>query len=123
MLRLRRVAPPALDQRVVEHRFVAVLTRDYDDLVPDARIDDPLAVHLSPKVFLVDPGKRVAGTIHTSPPVAPTDDCNELACLFVVVSCDELGYRPLREPLLRKATTYFRSRPDLFLRIVSPRPM
>jgi hypothetical protein len=26
------VRPPALDQRVVEHRFVVVLARDHDDL-------------------------------------------------------------------------------------------
>jgi hypothetical protein len=35
-------APSALDQRVVEHRLVVVLAGDHDDLVPDARMDDPL---------------------------------------------------------------------------------
>ena len=60
-------------------------------LVSDARIDDPLAVQLSPKAFRVDPGKGVAGAVHTPPAVAPTDDCDEVACPLVVVSCDELG--------------------------------
>jgi hypothetical protein len=36
MVRLPRVAPPALDKRVVEHRFVVVLARDHDEPVPDA---------------------------------------------------------------------------------------
>jgi hypothetical protein len=78
------VAPPALDQRVVEHRSLVVLACDYDDLVPDARKDDPLAVHLSSKAFLVDAGKGVAGAVHTPAPIAPTDDRDEFACLRVV---------------------------------------
>ena len=40
-MRLRRVAPPALDQRVVEHRFAFVLARDDDKLVPGAPVDVP----------------------------------------------------------------------------------
>ena len=90
------MAPPALDQRVVEHGLVIVFARDHRHLVPDAGIDDPLAVKLSSKAFRVDPGKGVAGAIHAPTAVAPTDDCDEVACLLVVVSCDELGERPLR---------------------------
>jgi hypothetical protein len=37
--------------------------RDYDNLVPDAWIDDPVAVHLSSEPFLVDPWKRVTGAV------------------------------------------------------------
>jgi hypothetical protein len=56
MLALRLVWPPALDQRVVEHCLVVVLARDHDDLVPDFQLDDPLAVQLSSKAFLVERG-------------------------------------------------------------------
>src|SRR4029453_12170181 len=80
---------------MVEHRFVVVLARNEGDLVPDARIDDPLAVHLSSKAFLVDPRKCVAGAVHTPPPVAPSDDCDQLACLLLVVSSDVLRQRSL----------------------------
>jgi hypothetical protein len=38
------------DLKTREHRFVVVLARDHHDLVPDFRIDDPLAVQLSSKV-------------------------------------------------------------------------
>src|SRR4029450_137520 len=89
------VAPPALDQRVVEHRFVVVFSRYYDDLVPHARIDDSFAVHLRPKAFPVDPGKPVGDAVHTPTPVAPTDDCDKLASLLVVISCDVLRQRTL----------------------------
>src|SRR5436190_9590092 len=90
------VAPSPLDQRVIEHRFVVVLARDDNDFVPDARIDDPLAVHLSSEAFLVDAGKRVTRAVHTPAPVAPSDDRDELACLLVIVSRDKLGQRLLR---------------------------
>ena len=41
-------------------------------------------------------GKGIAGAVHTPAPVAPADDCDELACRLIVVSCDELGQRLLR---------------------------
>jgi hypothetical protein len=50
------LTPPALDQRVVEHRGVVVLARDRDDLVPNPRIVDALAVHLRSEALLVDRG-------------------------------------------------------------------
>jgi len=71
---------------VVEHRRLVVLARDYDSLVPDARKDDPLAVHLGSKAFLVHVGKGVPGAVHMPAPVAPANDRDELACLLVVVS-------------------------------------
>src|SRR5690348_17965791 len=51
---LSPIAPPALDQRVVEHRRLVVLAYHHDSLVPHARKDHSLAVHLSSKAFLVD---------------------------------------------------------------------
>jgi hypothetical protein len=122
-LRLHRVAPPALDQRVVEHGFVIVFARDHRHLVPDAGIDDPLAVKLSSKAFRVDPGKGVAGAIHAPTAVAPTNDCDEVACLLVVVSCDELGERPLRGSTAQEGDDVLSVAPHLFLRIVSPSPI
>src|SRR5688572_5695225 len=80
---------------MVEHRFVVVLARDHYNLVPDASIDDPLAVHLSSEAILVDAGENVAGPVHAPPPVAPANDCDQLVRLVVVVGCDELGQRLL----------------------------
>src|SRR4029450_10175726 len=76
---LRRVAPPALDHGVVEQCCVLVLACDDDNLVPDARIDDPVAVHLSSEALLVDAGKSVTCAVHTAASVAPTHDPHNLA--------------------------------------------
>jgi len=83
---------------VVENCCIGVLARDYDELVPDARIDDPLAVQLSPEAFSVDARKWVAGAVHAPAAVAPADHRDELACLLVVVGRDELGQRLVRGP-------------------------
>ena len=53
--------------------------------------------------------------MHASALVATPDDSDELARLRVVVSRDELGQRLRGDPLLRKTTTYFRSRPHFFV--------
>src|SRR5215208_3261545 len=113
--RLAREAAPALDQRVIEDRFVVVLARDHHKLVPDAWIDDPLAVDLSSEMFLVNPRKRVAGSIHTPSPVAPTDDRDELTCLLVVVGCHELGQRLLRGSTAQESDDVFPVSPPLLL--------
>jgi hypothetical protein len=68
------VAPSALDQRVVEDGLVVVLASDHDELVSDARIDDPLAVDLRAKAFGVDRGKGITGAIHAPSSVAAADD-------------------------------------------------
>src|ERR1044072_4549377 len=81
---------------MVQNRFVVVFARDGDGLVPDAGIDDPLAVELSPKPFSIDARKRVAGAVHPPASVAPTDHRDELASLLVVVSRDEFGKRLMR---------------------------
>src|ERR1044072_6196118 len=81
---------------MVQNRFVVVFARDGDGLVPDAGIDDPLAVELSPKPFSIDARKRVAGAVHPPASVAPTDHRDELASLLEVVSRDEFGKRLMR---------------------------
>ena len=120
---LRPVAPSTLDEGVVQDRLVVVLPSDHDDLVPGSRVHDSLAVDLGSKALGVDGGERVTRAVHAPPPVAASDYGDELAGLPVVVGCDELDQRLLGDPALRKATTYFRSRPHLFLRTVSPSPI
>jgi len=107
---------------VVEHRLVVVLAGDHDELVPGAGVDDSFVVDLDLRVFGVDGWKGVTDAVHMSPSVAATSDRNELACLLVVVGRDELDQGCWGDPALRKVTTYLRSRPHLFLRMVSPSP-
>ena len=71
------IAPPALDQRVVEHRVVVVLAGDGDDLVPGARMDDSLVVDLGPEALGVDRGQRVAYPVQAASSVAAADDRHE----------------------------------------------
>jgi hypothetical protein len=72
------VTPPALNQRVIEHRHVIVLARDRNDPFPDARMLDPIVVHLRPEVVLIDFGKGIPGAVHAAAAVASADDCDEL---------------------------------------------
>ena len=72
---LGAVAPPALDERVVQDRLVVVLASDHHDLVPGARVDDSFAVDLGSKAIGVDGRKGVTDAVHASPSVAATDDC------------------------------------------------
>src|SRR3954447_7230390 len=78
------VAPPALDQCVVEHRLVVVFAGDYDALVPGPEVDDPLVVDLGAEALGVDGGQGVAGAVHAASAVAAADDRDELVCLLVV---------------------------------------
>src|SRR5215212_3924172 len=68
--RLRPIAPPALDQRVIEHRVVVVLAGDDDDLAPGAQMSDPLVVDLGPEPLGVDRGQLVADPVHAASPGA-----------------------------------------------------
>jgi hypothetical protein len=52
--------------------------------------------------------------------VAATDDREQLAGPLIIVRGDELDERRCGDPPVRKATTYSRSRPHRFLRMVSP---
>src|SRR5438094_4161216 len=100
---------------MVEHRRLVVVACDYDGLVPDARIDDPLAVHLGPEPFLVDARECVAGAVHPSGSVTPTDDRDKLVRLVVVVSRDELGQRLLRGSTAQEGDDVFSVAPPLVL--------
>src|SRR4026208_2482610 len=112
---MRRVAPPALAPGVGERRCVVVLACDHNDLVPDARIDDPVAVHLSSEALLVDVGKSVTCAVHTPASVAPTDDRHNLACLLVVVSRDKLRQRLVRRSAAQKGNYVRTVAPPLVL--------
>jgi hypothetical protein len=90
------VATSALDQRVVEDRPIVVFAGDDGDLVPAARMVDPLVVGLRPKAFRVERGEGVRGAVHAPSAVASTDDRDELAGLLIVIRRDELDERLLR---------------------------
>src|SRR6478735_3805875 len=87
---LRPIAPSALDQRVVEDRPVVVLVSYDDDLVPGARIHDPLVVDLRSKTIRVWRRQGITGVIHAPPAIAAANDRDEFPALLVVVGRGEL---------------------------------
>ena len=108
---------------MVEDRLIVVFAGDDGDLVPGPGMGDTLVVDLGSKVVFVEDREGFAGGVHTPAAVAATNDGDQFASLLIVVGGDELDQRLLRDPPVRKATTYFRSRPHLFSRIVSPSPI
>lgn len=117
------IAPSALDQRVVEHRGVVVLARDDDDLVPGARMHDPLVVDLGPEALRVNRRQRVADPVPAALPSLPrmTATSSRVSSKSSAATNSTSGC--CGEPPLRNATTYLRSRPQAFSRIVSPSPI
>jgi hypothetical protein len=117
------VAPPALDQCVVEHRLVAVFAGDHDALVPGPGVDDPLVTDVGAEALGVDGGQGVAGAVHAASAVAAPDDRDQLACLLVVVGGGELAERLLRGAAAEERDDVVAVAPACVSRTVSPSPI